>query len=939
MPLNECPTYTALPQQIKDYILSKKEVHIANGLDEATAEKNAINEFKNETVKSLEDVHKQVGNEIFPQNKTNENAIQEQSAGSVLQRQQGQTGETGGERTGVESGIKGNVPPEQGQTQTETSGEEKKLIGIHHEALGNIADKMGLEQPERGTFLSAEEQTQRGRELLKGGADPLQVATDFKNDGKVNADIISVARAHFENLLKSAEAARIKFGKNSEQFKTTLDEANKWEKEVVKPMGTASGGAMTSLQGQTDLDTGSFVSVSRAVEDKTQKPLTPQQSDNVESLTNKIKEQDKQIEDLQKQFAENIDKEINEQQKPKNRERAKKIIEGNKKVKGEDADLIFQSAKRDYVAARVAKAVDKGDSIDKVVDDIAKEGLIKPENIDKAKDYFKGLAGNEPESTKADLLERFADKRDNKFSPEDVKDIWNYAKENYVDKGRTVSEMIRGVSADLGLSAEQVLRALEQPKGSKAISDEMYRMQNRRNQVQNKVKEFVRTVTTPKWVKWLKAVPNFFFQKAIFGHGSVGMVTHAGYNISDPAIQKIYWRNFANQFKNSFGSLTKEGEAEYQKRMEFLKSDPLFITAKRAGVKVDPSETSDDYLGLKNWMGKVGVLGDRGFNALKQFRMDYFSHEYNRLSEVEKADPETLKTIAQIVNHATGTADFNPHPVVRTIMFAPRLVYSQWARAIGDPVKALVTLTKWNDASLAKKVEAKIIVKKSGRILATYLAGLATNQALLYATGSNQSINFTDPTKKDWLKFKIGDSIVDFSGGIVPTIGLVGHLLYLPFESRQELGTKEHSNRIDAFKNTVVNYALAKASPFAGTAKDAITAHDYMGNTMPWSDDKPKNRYAHKLDWEEYLFTEQTPIPVEEASKDIYNSMKERGMSHAQINDVFTGLFKAAIVGGTGTRLSEDYSLEQKGGSGGGGGTTGALPSLNKSLPHLRKLK
>lgn len=870
-------------------------------------------------------------------------------------------------------------PPQEPPKQEGGEVGDEKMMGISHESLKNVAAKIGLDEPQRGTFLSPADQVERGRQLIKAGANWQEVADNFKADKKVNADIISVARAHFEDLLKAAEKARMDFGIKSDQFKAAIDEANKWGKEVVKPMGTASGGAMSSLQGETGLDTGSFVSVSRAVEDATGKPLSDKQAKVVEELTNKVKEQNKVIEDLQKKFAENIDANINADKtkqsskdpKQQNKDTAKKIIDRNKKNKNDDADLIFQSAKRDYVAARVAKAVADGGTIEKAVDEIAKEGFIKPENVEKAKAYFNDLVAEEKQPLTAEeknikrlekqladlkagikkekpdereksqkeidleteiqaekdkqLVIKFADKTDSNFTPEEVKDIWEYAKRNYVDKGKTVNEIIRGLVADLGLSSKQVLDALEQPKGSKVISDKMFAMQNRRGQVQNKVKEYVQTINTPKWVKWLKAVPNFFFQKAIFGHGTVGMITHAGMNVFDPKVAKIYWPHFFKQFKNSFGSLSKNGDAEYEKNMMHLKNNPLFITAKRAGLKVDPTETNDDYQALKKWMGKVGMLGDRGFNTIKQFRMAYFENEYNNLSEAEKADPETLKKIAQIINHGTGTSDFKPGGFLSTALFAPRLVASQWARIIIDPAKALGTFANWKNASLADKAGAKLVARKNVRIFATYLGGLAVNQALLYATGSNQSVNFTDPTKKDWLKFKVDDKNIDLSGGIIPTVQFVGHLLYLPFESRQELGTKEHRNRIDAFGKTGSDYVLGKASPFISTGKDIVTAHDYMGNTMPWSDDKPKNKYAHKLTWKEYIFTEQAPIPMAEGAKDIYKSMQDKGMAEAQINDVLTGIMKGVITGATGVKLGEDYSVEDKGVSGGGGGASGGF--------------
>lgn len=76
MPFINCPTFINLPEGIKDYILSKKELHIKKGLDESTAERNAINDFKNETVEHLAGLHSQIGNKIFESKPVIENKIE-----------------------------------------------------------------------------------------------------------------------------------------------------------------------------------------------------------------------------------------------------------------------------------------------------------------------------------------------------------------------------------------------------------------------------------------------------------------------------------------------------------------------------------------------------------------------------------------------------------------------------------------------------------------------------------------------------------------------------------------------------------------------------------------------------------------------------------------------------------------------------------------------
>lgn len=521
---------------------------------------------------------------------------------------------------------------------------------------------------------------------------------------------------------------------------------------------------------------------------------------------------------------------------------------------------------------------------------------------------LKAISEEEALNNKSDssqtLATKFVDKKDNTFSSNDAKDIWEYAKKEYLDKGYSFKDMLNGVSMDIGLSSEQVRHALEQPKGNKEISNEMYALQNKRNKAIQRAEIFVKNAKQPKIVKILKAVPSFFFEKAIFGHGTVGMVTHAGMNIFRPSAWATYFPNFIKQFKFAFGGLTDKGLAAYEKQMEDLTLSKNFILAKRAGLANDPDSVYDDYGSIKKFFGKLGLAGDRGFNALKVYRQDLFDAIYDKASTVEKSDPEYAKEIASMVNHATGTSKIPVPEGIGTAFFAPRLEASRWARLIGQPAKAIKTITDWSNASPAAKAAAKIVAKRTGETLATYAALLAANQGLLIATGSNQRINLTNPTDSDWLKFKGGGSTFDLSGGIVSTIGFVGKLVQaIAGDKRQLKGQKKGQ----AIIGDIGKYARGKLSPFGSTAFDFSTHHDYAGNTLPGFSDKPDNKFAHKMTWKEYLLERQTPIPVAEAITDVANQMKDKGMSELQISNILHGIFVGAVSGGTGARVSEDY--------------------------------
>ncbi len=848
-------------------------------------------------------------------------AIQKSGAGEVLQPTPQGDGSKGGKRGGMEQGEQG------AEATTKKNGEENgdgQRVGISHKSLTELADKLGLEQPERGDVLTPEEYSERGKLLIKNGADPIKAAEEFKKDNKVNSDIISVARAHFNELVRDVNDARIKFGIDSEEYKKSLKEAKDWAKNVVKPMGTAFGEIGRSLQGQVDLDTGNFVSVSMAVQEKTGKDLSTEQTKEVERLTTNVSDLNKKIQDLEKKLTDTISK--GEEAKPKAKEgikeKSKEIANVIRKGKLSKPD-IFSSASPaslvwDAAIEITAKTVEVSGDIAQAIADglehIKNSDWYKNSDSDKqkaAQKAFRDFVQNQ------DIKIRFAEKKDNKFTTEETKSIWEYAKEEYLDKGSDYREMLNGVSKDLGLNRDQVRTAISQPKGAKEITDEMYRNINKRNSAINEAKQWVEEQGNSKTKNFLKAVPSAFFKLKTFGHGTVGGITHAGTNIFQISKWKSYFPFFAKQFKYAFGDTAK-----YEMAMEDLKNDPQFTFWQRAGLAVDPKVKYDDYQGnfvdgdkkvngIKKLFDRLGVAGDRGFNALKVYRLDLAKGFYDRLSNEEKADPNTAKEIAKLVNHSTGTSELDlgrggVSKFVSTAFFAPKLEASRWQGLIGDPVKAAKTFTNWKEASPAEKAGAKLVARNAGEKIATYVALLAANSALLSLMGSKQKINYTNPLGNDWLKFKTGGGkTLDITGGTLASMRLLGTLLDNTVTgytgNKKELWKKPAEKDYQAI-GTQIRYKL---SPFASTIADLVETTDAMGRPLPYSNIKPKKGET-QYTVGSYLLQQQTPIPISAGIREAIGSMKERGMTNIQIQDALMGALYFTVEGFTGAKLGNE---------------------------------
>lgn len=821
--------------------------------------------------------------------------------------------------TETKGGSTNEPPPETGGEAEELPFGKEETTGIAHGSQMVRAHDTKSLPPERGEGVTAEEAVNYGQVLLKNGGDADKAASDFKDDPSKNIsyDALSLVRAKHAELVKETNRISDKFGEDSKEAKEALKTETDFYNNTVKPMQTEWSKIGMAQQGETDIDTGSFVGMKRAFAAETNgKDFTASQAKTAKEHAKKVSELTKQVEDLKAKLTEHIDKAVKEEAAPKTgksiKEKAKSVADAIRKGKlsrpdsfsvATPASLVWDgaieaAAKTVEVAGDIGQGI--ADGIKYIKDSDWYKELSETKQKEAERDFSQHMKDN---FQNKDLLTRFADKKDSNFTNEEVKAIWEYAKKEYLDKGKSYEEMLHGTSVDLGLNTKQVRDAITQPKGAKPITDAMYKMQSRRTDAINQAKIFIKKANTPKIYRFLKVIPNFFFGLKVFGHGTVGAITHAGMNIFQPSRWAKYFPFFIKQFKYAFGKT-----AEYEKAMEDLRNDKDFTFWQRAGLAVDPKSKYDDYQGSGNALGKffkrLSIAGDRGFNALKVYRLSLAKSFYDGLSDSQKADPDTAKEIAKLVNHATGTTEVNVHPAWNTVFFAPKLEISRWQGLITDPAKAIKTFTSWGKATPAEKVAAIRVAKNSGEKIATYATLLAINQGILIASGSKQRVNFTNPLDNDWLKFKTNDKTIDVSGGIESTMRFIASLFNEV--NLAYTGTKKELREKPGDKNskTIGTQARYKLSPFMSTVVDWAIGSDAMGRPVPGSKVKPKKGDSPHSIWS-YLGEQELPIPVSEGIKETVNSMKDSGMSEPQIRDYLKGIITGLISGGTGVKIAD----------------------------------
>lgn len=415
-----------------------------------------------------------------------------------------------------------------------------------------------------------------------------------------------------------------------------------------------------------------------------------------------------------------------------------------------------------------------------------------------------------------------------------------------------------------------------------------------------------------KVIDAFKSALHFITAVKIIGHGTVGIMNHAGGLAYRPTKAAIYWKNFGRQWGMWLN------KPMHEQLVYNLVHDPYFETWKKAGASIDPEKTYTDYGMYAKWIGKVGAAGSRGFDALKLTRLELNKADWDKVPDSIKSDPEAAtnarKMIAEINNKATGTiardnsaiSQAARNPVADAILFAPKLYASRWSRALLDPIKTADTFLDWKNASAADRLGATMRVKHAAEFAGTYVAALLMNQAILSATGSQQKVNLNDPTKSDWLKFKAGNKQIIADGGLLDPVRLLGKIVWgdlLKPRTRNE--QYREGSRFDKAGHDLLSYLRGKLNPTLGLVTDVATQSDFQGRPLPFSNDQPKFKDQPKYNWGEWLM-KQGPIPLSGGVQVAYDEMRKNGMTHLQAMDILKGA-AISLVGTTGVHVNEDY--------------------------------
>lgn len=694
-----------------------------------------------------------------------------------------------------------------------------------------------------GQGASPEEMINRGRTLIKDGADPeahLQMME--KRGSAVSGDDMSILRAEHERLSKITDAAsdasraRPLDAKLKAADKSAYQDETDWAKRI-KPYQTEWSNIGKAQQGETDVNTGSFSGIRRVFEDKdhANRPMTTNEVTQAQNHADKVKGLETKVSDLQSK----LDTAMKQTAETKTTVRTQTNATGKVKLPTDAAEL-----RKAFADMRANGTLYAGGKI-KSPTPGAKTGAV---NFGKPQ-----------------------------FTPEVARAIWNHAKENYIDKGVDFPTTVNGVASDLGLTHDEVMGAFAQNKYIKDISDEMYKTMSARRDAVNAAKRFIETSNQSGAAKAWNTVTNLPRGIAVFGHGSVGMVTHAGANIFRPTSWFAYWPNALNQFK-----YWTDG-AFHERAMQKIENDPNYTMWDRNGLRINPDKAYDDYQKYGKFIGNIGRAGNRGMDALKSFRMEYANKIWEGLPENLKQQKDMPKLIADWVNHATGVGSIGHGQIASAVhegTFAATLEASRWARLIGDPVKTAKTFANWKTATPAEQAIAKFRVQRAAELTAVMAGALAANNGLLVATNQKDRINMLHPTQSDWLKFKWDGKTFDPTGNLAAPVKFLAQLLAEANPNRTPAAWEHGEKRSELMTQTAGQYIRGKLAPQYGIGADVATGADAIGRPLPWAKE-PGKPSAPKYTPTEYTL-KHAPLPFAGAAEAVYEAMREKGANDAE---------------------------------------------------------
>lgn len=484
--------------------------------------------------------------------------------------------------------------------------------------------------------------------------------------------------------------------------------------------------------------------------------------------------------------------------------------------------------------------------------------------------------------------------------------IWKWAKVNGIDQGMSFEKVGDAINQRFynGVARPEwitdVLSGRKTPFRQQA--DAAWRAQYNRDVIVRQARDISRLQGIGPIGRAISKIWSAPRSLAVTGHSFVFPMSHAGDLIMRPRSWATFFTGTANLYRGAYD------KAFVSRMLTDMQSRSLYETSLRSGLDVGPKSAPSGLLGGHNEpLAKIFGSSHQAWDMLTVMRYQLWEKQMQKFIKPGMSQAEILdigKNLASWANHATGSGKgpIASIPGAGNWLFGPKLTQSKLNRVIGDPIQTVRTFANWDAATSGQKAAALTRLSGAAQYAATYLGFLAVNQGLNMALKSGQNVNFTDPTKGDWLKFKIGG----LEGGIpglhteLRTLGQILATAYVGYTNPKQL---RGASVADKMGTILERYGTGKLSPSAQLGKEVLTGQDWLGRPVPWSP-QPGTPSKPRLDALRYL-VDKLPIPMAGPLGYFYDKMKQNGSSALDATTIIKGLVIAGL-GGTGLHAQEE---------------------------------
>jgi hypothetical protein len=373
--------------------------------------------------------------------------------------------------------------------------------------------------------------------------------------------------------------------------------------------------------------------------------------------------------------------------------------------------------------------------------------------------------------------------------------------------------------------------------------------------------------------------------------------THTGDLMYQPKNVDLQLRNVINTIRFAHPLIrgyeaNKRANAAVAQKVNNMKIDDHYDMALRSKLKVGSETRLGDQGGPA---GKIWKGNDRAWELMKTVRYNVWKRLYLKgikpgMTEEEKLD--IGKHVAELANHATGSGDGWIHRNLKGLLFGPSLTESKGNRIIGDPIKTVGTFAKMMTGGETTPGERYVAWKRLNRstayvgsLLSTVVINGAINKYLFH-TKDEDNINLFNPTKADWMSYKMGD--LEWSmPGLHTELKFLGNLVAMTTQavhptrqiSKETHGLGQMGEAEKAFGQWIEN----KLIPGGQILGELAFHHDWKGRPLSFEPGTGPGDPKHPpVSLPEYAIA-HGPIPLSGPIGYIYDQLAHNGVSAGNI--------------------------------------------------------